>query len=160
MPIAFREMMRRHARDGRLDWIGLRPARRELVESVNCAEISDQGLAGDHGHSGKRAVTLIQAEHIPIVANLAGLEAIDPTILRRNLVVSGINLAAFRKENLMVGDVILQITGPCPPCSRMEEYLGFGGYNAMRGHGGWYAEVVQPGTIRISDPVSGAINPD
>jgi MOSC domain-containing protein YiiM len=36
------------------------------------------GLDGDHGRPGKRAVTLIQAEHLPVIAALAGLDRVDP----------------------------------------------------------------------------------
>lgn len=160
MPIAFREMMRRHACGGQIHGIILRPARREPVIAVDDAEITFGGLVRDHGRPGKRAVTLIQAEHLPVVAKLAGLDGIDPATLRRNIVVSGINLAAFRKERIQLGEAVLHITGPCPPCSRMEEYLGHGGYNAMRGHGGWYAEVIQPGVIRVGDPVTGVYDID
>lgn len=155
MPIAFRDMMRRHAHVGRLDWIGLRPARREAVVSTQTAEVVLDGLVGDHGRPGKRAVTLIQVEHLPVVARLCGLDMIEPATLRRNLLISGVNLAAFRKEKLRIGSAVLQITGPCPPCSRMEEYLGHGGYNAMRGHGGWYAEVIEPGNVTVGDEVQG-----
>lgn len=144
----------RHARPGRLDWIGRRPARLAPVEGVARADVTETGLSGDHGRAGKRAVTLIQAEHLPVIAALAGLERVDPAILRRNLVISGINLGALRGRDLRIGAVVLRITGPCAPCSRMERALGPGGYNAMRGHGGWCAEVVAPGTIAPGDPVS------
>ncbi|MEO0693467.1 MAG: MOSC domain-containing protein, partial [Pseudomonadota bacterium] len=46
-----------------------------------------------------------------------------------------------------------EVTGPCPPCSRMEEVFGPGGYTAMRGHGGVYARVVTPGIVSIGAPV-------
>ena len=145
-----RAMMARHAREGRLDWIGLRPERRADVRSVAQAEIREDGLVGDHGRPGKRAVTLIQAEHLPVIAVLLGAE-VTPEALRRNLVVSGINLAALRKERVAIGAAVLQIEGPCPPCSRMEETFGPGGYSAVRGHGGWYASVVVPGMVSVGD---------
>lgn len=140
-------MMARSARAGRIDWIGLRPARREPVVAVEEVLLNLDGLAGDHAKAGRRAVTLIQAEHLPVIASLAARDAVDPAEVRRNLVVSGLNLAGFRKARLAIGDAVIELTGPCPPCSRMEEVLGFGGYTAMRGHGGFYAEVIVPAPI-------------
>jgi len=81
-------------------------------------------------------VTLIQREHISAVASILKLDSLDPALLRRNIVVSGINLQALKKKEIQIGEAVLFVTGNCPPCSRMEENLGAGGYNAMRGHGG------------------------
>ena len=147
-------MMARHARAGRIDWIGLRPARRADVVSVDEAQVTATGLSGDHAPEGKRALTLIQAEHLPVIAALASLAEVPPALLRRNIVVSGLNLLGFRKAQLQIGAAIIEVSGPCPPCSRMEEALGHGGYTAVRGHGGVYASVIRPGTIRIGDAVA------
>ncbi|MEO1640070.1 MAG: MOSC domain-containing protein [Pseudomonadota bacterium] len=151
--------MARHARVGRLDWIGVRRARRAPLQALQTAAVTPSGLAGDHAPEGKKSVTLIQAEHLPVIAALSGLDAINPADLRRNLVISGLNLAALRKAQIRTGEVILQIEGPCPPCSRMEEVLGPGGYNAMRGHGGWYASVMTPGRLMIGDEVATVESP-
>ena len=45
----------------------------------------------------------------------------------------------------------IEIAGPCPPCSRMERALGHSGFTAMRGHGGVYAEVIEPGAVEVGD---------
>ncbi len=150
------EMMARHAKVGRLDWIGLRAERYAEIDVVDRAEVTEAGLIGDHGRAGKRAVTLMQAEHLPVIAALSDNADVTLEMLRRNLVVSGLNLLALRKGLVRIGDVVLEIHGPCPPCSRMEKALGPGGYNAMRGHGGWYASVAMPGAISVGDVVAPA----
>ena len=142
------------AQPGAVRWIGLRPARREAMVEVGDVEIAMTGLTGDRRDSpGKRAVSLIQWEHLPVVASLLGEAAVDPRDLRRNIAVSGINLLVLRKARFRVGGAVLQGTGLCAPCSRMEETLGRGGYTAMRGHGGITAEVVATGRVAVGDAV-------
>lgn len=149
--------MATHAQDGRVSWIGLRAARRGTVRSVARVEINETGLEGDrHSRANGRAVTLIQAEHLPVIAALIGRDGIDPAILRRNIVVSGINLTALRGVALRLGGAVVEIGKPCAPCSHMEAALGPGGYNAMRGHGGWTARVRCPGAVAVGDGVGPA----
>ena len=144
---------------GKIEWIGQRPVRREPLVSVPEAELkTDSHLLGDHARpktGGKRQLTLIQHEHLAAVAGYLGLDApVEPGRLRRNLVVSGLNLLALKNRQIQIGEeVILDITGECHPCSRMEEELGPGGYNAMRGHGGLTAHIAQGGRIRVGDVV-------
>ena len=143
-------------RAGKVEWIGLRPARDTPMQAVESVEASTGGgLAGDRyaGGSGKRGVTLIQAEHLAVIAALSGHEAIAAETLRRNLVVSGIPLVALKGRRFRVGGVVLEGTEPCDPCSRMEDALGPGGFNAMRGHGGLCARIVEGGSIRLGDVV-------
>ncbi|QMW01143.1 MOSC domain-containing protein [Spirosoma foliorum] len=143
-------------RPGRVEWIGIRPERREPMLMVDGISLSEtKGILGDHysGRSGNRHVTLIQAEHLPVIASLSGRDELDPGLLRRNIVVSGLNLLALKDHRLQIGDTILDVTGQCHPCSKMETALGPGGYNAMRGHGGLTAKVIRGGTIRVGDEI-------
>jgi MOSC domain-containing protein YiiM len=170
-------------RAGRIEWIGLREARRAPIWSVPEAEAHALvGLIGDHGKTapgrlraltgepgeeatshhatpipggpGRRQVTLLQAEHLPVLAALMGLAEATPEMLRRNLLVSGLPLLALKDARFQVGEVVLEGTGECHPCSRMEETLGEGGYNAVRGHGGLTARVIRGGVIRLGDVVT------
>jgi MOSC domain-containing protein YiiM len=155
------------AQTGKLEAIFLRTARGEPCQRINSVQaIAGKGLLGDRASlktssatiSSKRQVTLIQAEHIQVLSLLLN-KTIHAEVLRRNLVVSGINLLAtkslFKNQpmQLMIGEVILEVTGPCEPCSKMEVLLGKGGYNAMRGHGGITAKVIKGGNITLNDSV-------
>lgn len=147
------ELITTDAQPGQVAWIGARPMRRAGLVSLDRVEIVDDGLAGDHGRAGKRAVTLFQAEHLDVLASVLGRQ-VHPEHLRRNIHVRGLNLSAFRGARLSLGSAVLEITGPCAPCSRMTEEFGPGGYNALRGHGGWCARVVQNGQAALGDSVT------
>ncbi len=163
-----RALTSRMAHAGRLEQILLRPARDVAMQRVqSVAALVGKGLAGDRSAAkplarvggSARQVTLIQAEHLAVVASLLQRAELDAAILRRNLVVSGINLLAakslFKDQALVleIGAVRLQVTGPCEPCSRMEAALGFGAYNALRGHGGVTARVLSAGVLSVGDSV-------
>ena len=142
--------------NGEVVWLGIRKERRTspiLMEVVEA--IAGKGLTGDHyaGKSGTRQVTLIQYEHIMAIASFLNLDYLDPGLLRRNIVIKGINLLALKERKFRVGAAILEMTGQCHPCSRMEENLGPGGYNAMRNHGGITARILKSGLIKLYDPL-------
>lgn len=141
---------------GRVESIAIRTEKRLPLTAVTTITLdAKSGLEGDHysGKSGKRQVTLIQKEHLDAVAKMLHKEEADPLLSRRNIVVSGINLLAFKNRQFHIGDTLLEMTGPCEPCTRMEENFGPGGYNAMRGHGGICARILEGGQIKIGDSV-------
>lgn len=144
-------------RPGRLVWIGLRTARRGPVREVEAATLSPEaGLVGDRyggREGGKRQVTLIAREDLAALASFLGRDEVSPILLRRNLLTEGVNLLALKQRRVAIGEAVLEITGECHPCSRMEEELGPGGYNALRGRGGLTARVVRAGAIRLGDAI-------
>jgi MOSC domain-containing protein YiiM len=145
---------------GRVEAIIVRGAPRDPARRIErTAAIAGVGLADDRmGQRGEaelstRQVTLIQAEHLDVIARLARVAHVDPVALRRNLVVSGINLLALKTARVQVGEAMLEIVGPCAPCSRMEQAIGPGGYAAMRGHGGMTARILTGGSIAVGGAV-------
>lgn len=153
-----RDLVTTHHAAGEVRAVVVRPDRRVPARTVASSRaLAGRGLADDRharrAPGSSRQVTLVQAEHLPVIAALAGLDTVTPVDLRRNLVVAGVNLSAVRGRQLRIGDAVLEVTGPCHPCSRMEEALGPGGFQAMRGHGGMTARVVADGEIAVGAAV-------
>jgi MOSC domain-containing protein YiiM len=150
-------MRQNFPRVGRVEWIGLSPGRREpIVEVQRVLATAGLGLDGDrHGKGGgsQRQVTLIQHEHLTTIGALLGQPPIAPARLRRNLVISGLPVRALRGVRFRVGQAVLVGTKDCDPCSRMEEELGPGGFNAMTDIGGECAIVENGGWIEIGNEV-------
>jgi MOSC domain-containing protein YiiM len=144
---------------GQLEWIGLRPERKAPMLSVGkTLAIADWGLQGDRRLQGSkgsaRQVSIISREFIHAIEENFGSEAISPELLRRNLLVSGINLNALRHQYFKIGNAVFQATAQCHPCSRMEAALGEGGLVAMLGFGGLCAKIIESGEVAVGDTIS------
>lgn len=146
----------------KVEWISIRPpkikqigktesAPLQLVDQVEA--IAGKGLLGDRyaSKNGKRQVTLIQWEHLAVIASVLHKETISPESLRRNIAISGINLLALKNKRFRLGTAVLEYSGLCEPCSKMEETFGPGGYNAVRGHGGITCRIIESGQIALGD---------
>lgn len=144
---------------GAVEWIGLRPEREQPMTAVSeVIAVAGRGLMGDRAANGRsggnRQVTLVQAEHLPVVASLLRRPLLEPATLRRNLMISGINLLSLLRLRFRLGaEVILVGTGACAPCAKLEAALGTGGFQAMRGHGGITARIEQGGRVRVGDRI-------
>lgn len=154
----FLEKLRREIVPGKLEWIGLRAERRGAIQVVNSAQaLVGLGLEGDHrclkSPGSARQVTIISREYIHQIAQQLGMDFIDPTLLRRNLIISGMNMNLLRFQRLQIGEAIFETSALCDPCSRMDENLGAGGAAAMFGYGGLCAKVVKGGLIGVGDSV-------
>jgi len=150
-----KELMQHFSKPGIVAAISVRPERLAppiVLDQVRAIE--NKGLEGDRSKGGNRQVTLIQKEHIAAVASFLGKESLDFTLTRRNILVEGINLLSLKGKQFHIGEAILEYTGECHPCSRMEEALGEGGYNSMRGHGGITARIIKTGLISNGDSVN------
>jgi MOSC domain-containing protein YiiM len=122
-------------------------ARGKPMQPVGQAEVvTNRGFAGCmHGRPGsRRQVLLVESE------TLAQLE-LSPGILRENITTEGLrhrNLVAGQR--LIIGNAILQITGPCEPCERLEE-IRSGLQQELDGRRGTLCRVIKGGTIRRGD---------
>jgi MOSC domain-containing protein YiiM len=142
---------------GEIIWIGLRPERRAPLTAATSAQlVAGKGIAGDHyqtSNNGARQVTLIASEDLAAIASFLRVERVMPDQLRRNLVTTGINLVALKRRRFRIGSALLEATGECAPCSRMEDAFGPGGYTAVRGRGGLTARIIKGAMISIGDAI-------
>jgi MOSC domain-containing protein YiiM len=152
------ELLAAVPQQGCVRWIGVRPASRAAMIELDAVEARrEAGLTGDHSRPGPRnarQVTLIQWEHLAVINALMGRSAENPISvaeLRRNIAISGINLFSLKGRRFRLGQATLETTGWCQPCARLEERLGLGTFQAMRGHGGITARVLAGGIIRLND---------
>jgi MOSC domain-containing protein YiiM len=154
---AFIDLFDNFIQTGEVIWLGIRSQPREPIQSKGEIFAEIGGVKNDHSNKGnnesKRQATIFQYEYLQIVASFLGKKNIDPSQVRRNIVVKGLNLNALKGKQFRIGEAIFEMTGFCHPCDLMEENLGRGGYNAMRGHGGITCRVIKEGKIKTGDRV-------
>ena len=136
--------------EGRIVALQLCTERRQAMTPVQEAvAISDMGLEGDeHARQGSsRQVLLIDKETLDVL-DLA------PGVVRENITVEGMDFSTIRAGQVFfIGeDVTLEATGPCEPCSRMDE-IRPGLRNTLDGRRGIVTMVLNGGTLRVGDTV-------
>ena len=126
------------------------PGHRKPMLFVDRTEIIENlGLKNDR-HAlpdSSRQVLMIEQETLDLL-NLR------PGEVKENITTAGIALMSLKLEyRLKIGSaVILEVTKPCSPCSRMEELRG-GLYAEIKGRRGMLARVVAGGTIQRGDSI-------
>jgi MOSC domain-containing protein YiiM len=140
---------------GKVEWIGIRPERKVPLISKESVNVDVKtGIEGDHPAAAHRQVTIISKEQLEDVRIALNASSIDTASTRRNIMISGIDFVGLENARLQLGGVLLEITGPCHPCKRMDENFGEGGRNAMENLSGWTTRVLESGIISVGDHVT------
>jgi MOSC domain-containing protein YiiM len=118
-----------------------------MQQAREVAAVTDRGLDGcRHGRPGSRQVLLIDSETLEEFR-------LAPGQVKENITTRGLDLSGLvRGERLAIGDAVLEVTGPCDPCSRMDE-IRTGLQQALQGRRGILCRVVQGGRIRLGDGI-------
>ena len=133
----------------------IRPERKAPAVHVGKADITSHGLQGDHYDKpdGNRQVTLIAKDGLAKVAAAIGFEGDTHLASRRNIMIDSLPEEDFKGRKVQLGDqVVLEITGYCSPCTRMDENFGDGAIQAFDKKGGWTARVIESGSVSVGDP--------
>ena len=123
------------------------------VEKIEC--IAGRGIRGDRFYDYrddyKGQITFFSLEVFERLAANFGLTNKSPGALRRNVIVSGINLNDLIGEEFSIQDVRLRGTAHCKPCYWMDQAIAPGAEDFLRGNGGLRAQIVTDGVISVGD---------
>ena len=140
---------------GKLLGIAWKAESRAPMEEATAANVSgDAGVEGDHrGRRERRQVTVLAREGWQRACDELGT-ALPWTLRRANLLVEGIALAQSTGTRLSIGDMVLEVTGECGPCTRMDEqHHGLTAALQPDWRGGVTCRVVSGGRIAVGDAV-------
>jgi MOSC domain-containing protein YiiM len=138
---------------GRLEAIWMKRMRLGPMDAVDVATLDARGLVGNANRGGRRQVTIISLERWRELEQVLSA-TIDPSVRRANLLVSGVDLERSRDRVLRVGATRLRVNGETRPCEQMESaHRGLQEAMRVRWGGGAFAEVLDPGIIRVGDQV-------
>lgn len=139
-----------------------REAAKPLEAVPEVRAVPGQGLEGDRyfdkagtysNHPGSgREVTLIEAEAIEAVARESGI-ALAPGASRRNITTRGVPLNHLVGRRFRVGEVLLEGTRLCEPCTHLEGLTQKGILAALVHRGGLRTHILTEGTIRVGDAI-------
>ena len=130
----------------------------QRVERCSC--LLGKGLQGDRYAAGKGhwiktdgcEVTLITQADLER-ATRRGDQSFADGEHRRNLVVSGIPLEAYRRRRVRIGEVLFEFHRLRPPCGYLDRLLQRGAGKALGRGAGIGLRVLEAGEIRVGDPV-------
>ena len=121
----------------------------ERVDSVECVE--GQGLRGDrffgYKEDFKGQVTFIDRGTIEAVAERIQDSDLDPAVLRRNIIVSGVDLNELIGRTFEIDGVRFNGSEECSPCVWMNVSAGEGAMDTMVGRGGLRCRILNTGSL-------------
>lgn len=126
------------------------------IQSVDTARcVAGKGVEGDRFYGYKEnfkgQITFIELEAVEAVMAELGLPEIAVEEMRRNVVVSGVDLNQLVGRRFEICGVEFAGTEECAPCYWMEGAVGEGAEKAMRGRGGLRCRIVRSGTLRLGE---------
>ena len=122
------------------------------IDAVEC--VAGRGLRGDryfdHKENYKGQVTLFAQEIFAELCRVLNLTEAKPAALRRNLLVSGIDLNDLVGKEFDLQGVRLEGVEECKPCYWMDEAVGPGAEAWLKSRGGLRCRILSDGWLRTS----------
>jgi MOSC domain-containing protein YiiM len=123
------------------------------VPRIDC--VAGHGIRGDRFYdyrdNYKGQLTFFSFEVFEKLAGNFGLTTKSPGVLRRNVIVSGVDLNDLIGEEFSIQGVRLRGTGHCKPCYWLDQAFAPGTEDFLEGNGGLRAEILTDGAIAVGD---------
>ena len=123
------------------------------VDRIDC--VAGHGIRGDrffdYKEQYKGQITFFSAEVFERLRENFRITDKSPGVLRRNVIVSGIDLNELIGEEFEIQGVRLRGTGHCRPCYWLDHAFAPGTEEFLEGNGGLRAEILTDGAIAVGD---------
>ena len=137
--------------------IAFKTEKRGQMITVEQAQVTQaKGVENDiFGRPGKRQVTVMSIQQWQLACNDVG-KTLPWFIRRANLLVDGISFSSEDLgKQLVIGDLILEITGETDPCKKMEmAYPGLEQALLSDWRGGVTCRVIAGSNIKMNDNIT------
>ena len=126
-----------------------------LVEVPQIECVAGRGIRGDRFYdyrdNYKGQITFFSFEIFERLAQHFGLTEKSPGAVRRNVVVSGVELNDLIGEEFSIQGVRLRGTAHCKPCYWLDQAIAPGAEKFLEGKGGLRAQILSDGVIAVGD---------
>ncbi len=113
------------------------------------------GIQGDRYHGkdpgSKTQITFLSREVVEEMCRSLGIGALDYSVLRRNVLVSGVDLNGLIGRRFSVGGVVFEGVEECKPCYWMDEAVAPGANAFLAGQGGLRCRILESGPLHCGD---------
>lgn len=130
-----------------------KPAGRAPVDEVDEAElVAGKGIRGDRFFGWKEdykgQITFFSLEVHADLCRSLGVTGVPPSVFRRNVIVSGVDLNALIGQEFELQGIRFAGVCECSPCYWMDEAFHAGAEAALKGRGGLRARILTSGILR------------
>ncbi len=110
-----------------------------------------RGIVGDRYHGSRhRHVTVQSLEALVEAAEILG-RPVPAELTRRNITLTQGPVPTGQGERLRIGEVLLEVFRVAAPCKLLDDTLGPGAQEPLRGRAGTVFRVLEGGSLGVGD---------
>jgi len=121
------------------------------LDAVEC--VAGKGLRGDrffdYKSDFKGQITFFDKAVADDLRERLGLDSLDRSQTRRNVLIAGVELDRLIGKQFSLGDVVFAGAEECAPCYWMNEALGQGAEEMLKGRGGLRCRILSTGVLKV-----------